>query len=159
MASTRPCGMFGIKLVSALHAAWPFFGRDGKPALMNFPDSLEGRRLAVATPIGHKSLVYLMNPVKRLWTAIEYIQWDSKISDVVKDGESAAIAQKAVERIQADNAHYARLWRCIRILASIDNPMKGPAFAFDFKEGEVMREITQGEYEEMYNAVPWTWSA
>jgi hypothetical protein len=151
--------MFGIKLVGPLHAAFPFFGREGKPALMTFPSSPEGRRLAANIPIGHKSLVYLMHPIKRFWTAIEYIRSDSKILDLLKDGEQAAIAQNALALMQVQNAHYARLWRCIRVLAWIDDPMKAPMFEFGFNEGDVMREISQQEYEEMYNAVPWTWTA
>src|SRR4051812_19934674 len=79
-------GMFGVKLVGAIHRAFEFFGRGGKPALMNFPDSPAGRRLAAAIPIGHKSLVYLMHPVQRFWTAIEYIKWDATVEDVLEDG-------------------------------------------------------------------------
>jgi hypothetical protein len=153
------CGMFGIRLVGPLHAAFPFFGREGSPALMNFPNSAEGRRLAANIPIGHKSLVYLMHPVKRFWTAIEYIRSDAGIVDLLKDGERAAIAQNAVALMQAHSAHYSRFWRCIRVLAWIDDPEKAPTPEFGFKEGDVMREISQTEYEEMYNAVPWTWTA
>src|SRR5262245_64575684 len=106
MVRTRPVGMYGIRLVGPAHAEFPFFGRDGKPALMNFPNSPEGRRLAAATPIGHKSLVYLMHPVKRFWTAIEYIRSDSKIPDLLNDGERAAISQNAVALMQAANPYY-----------------------------------------------------
>jgi hypothetical protein len=157
--SDAPLLNVGIRLVGPLHVAFPFFGREGKPALMNFPDSAEGRRLAVNIPVGHRSLVYLMHPVKRFWTAIEYIKSDSKSSDLLKDGEKAAINQKAVALMLAQNAHYSRFWRCIRVLAWIDDPMNAPTPEFGFKEGEVMREISQQEYEEMYNAVPWTWTA
>jgi hypothetical protein len=149
--------MFGIKLVGESHDAYPFFGRRGNPALMNFPDSHEGRKLAVGIPLGHKSLVYLMHPKSDSGIAIEYIQWDSKVTDLLKDGERAATAQGAVNLMRAVNARYSRFWRCIRILAEIDDPMKGPALELGFIEGEVMREISQREYEEWYRAVPWPW--
>src|SRR3954462_3805226 len=76
-AGTPTIGMFGIKLVGAIQPEFPFFGREGKPPLMNFPNSPEGRHVATAIPIGHRSLVYLMHPVKRFWAAIEYVKWDS----------------------------------------------------------------------------------
>ena len=39
-------------------------------------------------------------------------------------------------------------------------PHKGPTPDFGFNEGRgFSREISQQEYEEMYNAVPWTWTA
>jgi hypothetical protein len=157
MARIRPVGMFGIKLVGPAHAEFSFFGKDGKPALMNFPNSPEGRRLAIATPLGHKSLVYLIHPVMRFWTAIEYIRWDPNVSDLLEDGLRAATAQDAVALIEAQDAHYSRYWRCIRILASIDNPMNGAPLAYGFNKGEVMREISQREYDELYNSLPWSW--
>jgi hypothetical protein len=151
--------MFGIKLVGQHHAAFPFFGRDGKPALMNFPDSPDGKRLAAAIPIGHKSLVYLMHPVKRFWTAIEYIRWDPSEPDILKEGEKAAAAQNAIALVEAQNARFARYWRCIRILAWMADPMKAPTPEFSFNEGDIMREISQRYYEELYNAIPWSWTA
>src|SRR5262245_8068140 len=158
MVRTRPVGMFGIRLVGPAHAEFSFFGREGKPALMNFPNSPEGRRLAVATPIGHKSLVYLIHPVKRFWTAIEYIRWNPSVPDVLKEGMRAAAAQNAVALIETLNPHYSRYWRCIRILAWIDNPMNAPTPDFGFNEGDVMREISQQEYDELYNAILWSWT-
>jgi len=71
--NARTVGMFGIMLVGAIQPEFPFFGREGNPPLMNFPNSPEGRRIAVAIPVGHRSLVYLMHPVKRFWAAVEYI--------------------------------------------------------------------------------------
>ena len=159
MSDIHPAGMFGIKLVGPQHKAFPFFGREGKPALMNFPNSPEGKRLAAAIPIGHKSLVYLMHPVKHFWTAIEYIKWDHTIPDVLREGKKAATAQKAVALIGAVNARFSRYWRCIRVLAWIDDPMKAPTPELSFNEGEVMRELSQREYDEMYNAIPWSWTA
>src|SRR5262245_6778826 len=107
-------GMFGIKLVGAVQPEFAFFGRDGKPPLMNFPNSPEGRRVATAIPIGHRSLVYLMHPVKRFWSAVEYIKWDSNAKDVLDDGMRAAVAQGAVELMEVVNATYAKIWRCVR---------------------------------------------
>jgi hypothetical protein len=75
--------MFGIKLVGPVTPEFAFFGKEGKPTLMNFPDSPEGRRIAPGVPLGHRSLVYLMDPVKRFWAAIEYIRWNHEIQDVV----------------------------------------------------------------------------
>src|SRR5947209_2548254 len=84
MSDIHPAGMFGIKLVGPQHKAFPFFGREGKPALMNFPNSPEGKRLAAATPIGHKSLVYLIHPVRRFWPATEYIRGVPSAPDVLE---------------------------------------------------------------------------
>jgi len=111
-------GMFGIKLVGETHPTLGFFGIDGNPTLMNFPDNDKGRRLAALVPIGHKSLVYLMAPAKRIWAAIEYIKWDSKIADPLKEGMEAARAQGADTMMEAINSHYARVWRCVRVLRS-----------------------------------------
>jgi hypothetical protein len=149
--------MFGVKLVGHIQPAFPFFGRAGKPTVMNFPDSPEGRRLAAGIPVGHKSLVYLMHPVKRFWAAIEYIKWDSGVADVLDEGQRAAQAQNAVALMQVVNSRFAAVWRCVRMLAEIDDPARAPTPDFDFREGEVMREIREQEYEAMFEAVPWTW--
>src|SRR5687767_9315572 len=101
-------GMFGVKLVGPTHRAFPFCGRDGKPALMNFPDSPVGRRIAAEIPIGHKSLVYLMHPVQRFWAAIEYIKWDANVEDVLEEGRRAAVAQDAVIMMKAVNSKFAK---------------------------------------------------
>jgi hypothetical protein len=87
-------GMFGIKLVGATHREFSFFGTEGKPTLMNFPNTAEGRRIAANIPIGHKSLVYLMHPVKRFWSAIEYIKWDLGIENVLEEGMQAAVVKR-----------------------------------------------------------------
>src|SRR5438552_2876347 len=141
---SRACargGMFGIKLVGAVQPEFPFFRRDGKPALMNFPDSLEGRRIGASIPIGHRSLVYLMYPVKRFWAAIEYIKWDFSTEDVLVEGMRAAAAQDAVAMMEVVNPKFARIWRCVRVLALIDDPMKAPTPDFGFQEGDIMLEI------------------
>jgi hypothetical protein len=151
--------MFGIKLVGALHYAFPFFGRDGKPPLMNFPDSPEGRRVAAEVPIGHRSLVYLMHPVKRFKAAIEYVKWDSNIDDVLEEGSRAAATQNAVAMLEVFNSRFARIWRCVRVVALIDDPMQGPATDFGFQEGDIMLGISQQEYLEWFNALPWNWTA
>ena len=97
MSRLRPGeGLFGIKLVGAQHAAFPFCGRGGKPALMNFPDSPEGRRIAACIPVGHRSLVYLMHPVKRFWSAVEYIGWESGDDNLLVQGRRAPVQQNAV---------------------------------------------------------------
>ena len=160
MSHTRPGeGMFGVKLVGALHSAYSFFGRAGNPTVMNFPDSPEGRRIAAALPIGHRSLVYLMHPMKRIWAAIEYIKWDDGIDDVLKEGRRAAAAQGAVDLMRVQNSKFARYWRCVRVLAQIDDPASGPVPDFSFQEGEIMRDIEPHEYAELFNAVPWSWTA
>jgi hypothetical protein len=160
MALTRPNGgMFGVKLVGAVHPGFPFFGRAGNPAVMNFPSSREGRRIAAEVPIGHRSLVYLMSPVKRFWTAIEYIKWDPSIKDLLKEGARAAENQNAVALVEALNAKFARLWRCIRVLALIDDPTKAPTPDFGFQEGDIMFDVTQQDYSDMFNAIPWSWTA
>lgn len=87
-----------------------------------FPDSPKGRQLAARVPIGHQSLVYLMAPAKRIWAA-EYIKWDSSISDVLQEGARAAHAQGADTMMAAVNSHYAKVWRCIRVLAIIPTYM------------------------------------
>ena len=159
MSRTRPDGgMFGIKLVGAVHPEFPFCGRDGKPTLMNFPDSLEGRRIATSIPIGHKSLVYLMHPVKHFWAAIEYIKWDPNIDDVLEEGTRAAAAQGAVALMEVLNSKFARIWRCVRVVALIDNPMNAPTPDFGFQEGDIMFDIGQQEYSDMFDAIPWTWT-
>src|SRR5438552_3067028 len=118
MSRTYPSGgMFGIKLVGHIQPEFPFFGRDAKPTLMNFPDSPEGRRIAESIPIGHRSLVYLMAPVKRFWSAIEYIKYDFNIEDVLEEGRQAAVDQKAVAMMEVLNSRFARIWRCVRIVA------------------------------------------
>lgn len=157
---SRPgSGMFGIKLAGARHPEFDFFGRQGAPTLMNFPDSPEGRRIAASIPIGNKSLVYLMHPVKHFWSAIEYVKWDCGVSNVLDEGTRAAVAQRAVIMMEAVNASYARIWRCVRLLAIIDDPMNAPTPDFAFREGEVMRDISQQEYCELFNAIPWSWTA
>jgi len=153
-----PIGMFGIKLVGEAHTAFRFFGRAGRPALMNFPDSPPGRRIAADIPIGHRSLVYVMHPIRRFWTAIEYIKWDPTINDVLTEGWQAAAAQGADAMMEAFNSHYAKLWRCIRILALMKDPQLAPTPDFGFQEGDIMREISEGEYFDMFNAIPWTWT-
>jgi hypothetical protein len=150
-------GMFSVKLVGPSHREFPFFGRAGNPALMNFPDSPQGRRTATEIPIGHRSLVYLMHPVQRFWTAVEYIEWGNSTECVLDAGRRAAAAQGAVSLIEAHSPKFAKLWRCIRILAQIDDPMNAPTPDFGFQEGEVMRVIEQQEYWELFNAVSWTW--
>src|SRR4051794_14031207 len=120
------CGMFGIKLAGDAQRAFRFLGKDGKPPLLNFPDNPEGRRVATGIPIGHKSLVYLMQPVMRTWAAIEYIKWDVSISDVLEEGTRGAIAQNAIAMMEAYNAKFAKVWRCIRFLAVIDDLTKSP---------------------------------
>ena len=159
MSRTAPgvC-MFGIKLVGHNFPSFSFHGRGGKPTLMNFPDSPEGRRIAADIPIGHKSLVYLMAPVKRFCSAIEYIKWDANIGDVLEDGARAADAQGAIAMIKVVNSRFAKNWRCVRVVAWIDNPIMAPTPDFGFKEGDIMREITQREYIEMFNGIPWTWT-
>jgi hypothetical protein len=152
-------GPFSVKLVGAHHFAFPFCGVEGNPALMNFPDSPEGRRLVAAVPLGHRALVYLMHPVMRFGAAIEYIKWDDAIEDVLKEGQRAAVAQGAVAMLEALNPRFAKLWRCIRILALIDDPRNALTPDFDFHEGDVMPEISEQEYREWYDAIPWTWTA
>ena len=156
--TARRIGMFGIKLVGAQTPEFPFFGTEGSPTLMCFPDSREGRRIAAAIPIGHRSLVYLMHPVMRFWSAIEYIKWNSKIANVLEDGRQAAVAQKAVAMMEVVNPIFAKVWRCVRVLAVINNPMNAPTPDFGFHEGEVMREISEQEFFEMFDAVPWSWT-
>jgi hypothetical protein len=150
--------MFGIKLVGHIHPAFPFFGRDGKPTLMNFPDSPEGRRIAAGIPIGHRSLVYLMHPIKRFWAAIEYIKWDCNVEDVLEEGTRAAVAQNAVAMIEVINSRFAKIWRCVRVLAWIDDPRNAPTPDFGFQEGDIMFDIGQHEYFDMFNAIPWGWT-
>lgn len=144
-------GMFGIKLVGHEAPQLPFYGRDANPPLMNFPDSLVGRRLAEGIPVGHRSLVYLMAPAKRFWTAIEYIKGD------LEDGMRAAVAQGAFAFMEVYNSHFARIWRCVRILAQIDDPKDAPTPEFGFREGEIMRYITEQEFNSYFNDIDWSW--
>jgi hypothetical protein len=160
MSRTRANGgMFGIKLVGAAHFDLPTFGRAGNPSLMNFPDSAEGKRCASIAPVGHKSLVYLMAPVKRFWGAVEYIKWNPAIGDVLEEGRQAATSQNALAIMAVLNPHFAKVWRCIRVVAMIKDPMQAPTPDFGFKEGDVMFDIEQQEYLEMFNAIPWNWTA
>src|SRR5262249_2898160 len=110
-------------------------------------------------PIGHKSLVYLMHPVRRFWAAIEYIRWDAKVADVLEDGLRAAQAQDAVVLMEAVNARFAKGWRRVRAVAEIDDRTRAPTPDFGFQEGEILREVTQHDYEAMFHAIPWTWRA
>src|SRR5262249_29157682 len=148
---------FSIKLVGAVQPEFPFFRRDAKPALMNFPDTPQGRRIATSIPIGHKSLVYLMHPVKRFWAAVEYIRWDPNSEDVLEDGLRAAEGQNAVALMDAHNAKFAKVWRCVRQLAYIDNPMNAPTPDFGFQQGDIIHDLDESEYLDMFNAVPWSW--
>jgi hypothetical protein len=124
---------------------------------MNFPDNPEGRRVAASIPIGHKSLVYLMHPVKRIWAAIEYIKWDVCIADVLEEGMRAAVAQGAVAMMEAHSAKFAKVWRCIRFLAVIDDCAKSPPIGRTFQQGNIMVEIEPQDFYEMFKAVPWSW--
>jgi hypothetical protein len=151
--------MFGIKLVKPNYREYAFFGRHGSPALMNFPDSPEGRRIATSIPIGHRSLVYLMHPVMRFCAAIEYIKWDSNIADVLEEGRLAAVPQNAVVLMEVLNRRFAKLWRCVRVLALIDDPLNAPTPDFGFQEGDIMFDIESHEYLDMFNAIPWTWTS
>jgi hypothetical protein len=150
--------MFSIKLVGAVQPEYPFFRREGKPTLMNFPDSPEGRRIAATIPIGHRSLVYLMHPVKRFWAAIEYIRWDPNCADVLQDGRQAAERQNAVALMEVLNPRFAKVWRCVRQLACIDDPRKAPTPDFGFHQGDIIRDIEESEYLDMFNAIPWSWT-
>jgi hypothetical protein len=151
--------MFGIKLVGAPHFDWPFLRREGKPPLMNFPNSSAGRRTAAAIPIGHQSLVYIMHPVQRLKASIEYVKWDPASDDVLEEGARAAAQQGAVALMEAHSPWFARVWRCIRVLAWIDDERMAPTPDFGFHEGEIMRDIPQQEYSELFNAIPWSWTS
>jgi len=151
--------MFGIKLVGATHFDLPAFGREGNPSLMNFPDSAEGKRCASIVPIGHKSLVYLMAPIKRFWGVVEYIKWNHAIDNVLEEGRRAAVDQNARAIMEVLYPHFARVWRCVRIVATIKDPMQAPTPDFGFKEGDVMFDIEPQEYLEMFNEVPWSWRA
>jgi hypothetical protein len=153
------CGLFGIKLVGEIHPQFPFFGRAGTPAVMNFPNTHEGRQIAASVPIGHRSLVYLMHPVMRFWAAIEYIRGNPDISDVLEDGRQAAAAQNADAILEAVNPRFARVWRCIRVVAVIDDPMQAPTPNFGFQQGEIMRDISEQEYLDLYNEIPWSWES
>jgi hypothetical protein len=150
--------MFGIKLVGERHPQFPFFGREGKPGIMNFPDSAEGRRIAASIPIGHRSLLYLMHPIKRFWAAVEYIKWNSGIADVLEEGRQAAVAQNAIALFEVLNPRFAKVWRCIRVVAIIDDPMEAPTPDLGFQEGDIMRDISEHESLEMFNAIPWSWT-
>src|SRR5262249_7438144 len=135
-------GMFSIKLVGDVTPQFPFFRRDGKPPLMVFPDSAEGRQAAAGIPIGHKSLVYLMYPVKRIWAAVEYIKWDPSISDFLEEGTLAASSQNAVAMMEVYNARFSKVWRCVRFLAVIDDVAKSPPLDLSFHQGDIMVEIS-----------------
>jgi hypothetical protein len=148
---------FSIKLVGGGKPSISACTRAGKPSVMNFPDSREGQRVAASIPIGHRSLVYLMAPTKRIWAAIEYIRCDTEMTDMVRAGRHAAETQNAVALMQVLAPHYANIWRCIRFLAEIDRPEDGPAIDYDFHQGEVNREISQQEYNDLFNSIPWTW--
>jgi hypothetical protein len=161
-------GMFGLKLVSHYHFKFDFFNRNGKPALMNFPDSPEGRRIAPLVRIGHRSLVYLMTPraedgvpdplgmSKHIGAAIEYVHENPKLN-LLDDGMEAANKQKAVAYHETMGfAHWARLFRCIRIVAWIDDPRNGPIQDFQFSKGDTMFDITKEYYDELYNQIPST---
>jgi hypothetical protein len=160
MILTRPNGgMFGIKLVGDGYQAWRFHNREGTPPLMNFPDGRAGRRIAASIPIGHRSLVYLMHPTKRLCAAIEYVS-DPKTVDVLKQGKQAAIAQNAVAQIEAYGyPHFSKIWRCVRIVAWIDDPNNAPTPDFEFHQGDVMFDIDENEYLNLFTEIPWTWKA
>jgi hypothetical protein len=151
--------MFGLKLVGPTHFDQPVFGRDGKPSLMNFPDSVEGKRCASVVLIGHRSLVYLMAPIKRFWGAVEYIKWNPEIDDVLEEGRRAAANQNVAAIMEVLNPRFSRVWRCIRVVAMINDPTQAPTPDFPFKKGDVMFDIEQREYLEMFNAVPWSWTA
>jgi hypothetical protein len=76
---------------------------------MVFPDSSKGRQVAAAIPIGHRSLVYLMYPIRRIWAAVEYIKCDPSVSDLLEEGNRAAISQNAVAVMEAHNEKFSRI--------------------------------------------------
>jgi hypothetical protein len=59
--------------------------------------------------------------------------------------------------MEAYNAKFAKVWRCIRFLAVIDDPMKSPPPGLDFHQGDIMVEISERQYYDMFNAIPWSW--
>lgn len=152
-------GKFGIKLVGHDFPEYPFFRKDTNPALMCFPDSEMGRHVASVIPIGHRSLVYLMAPVKRIWAAVEYIKTDPIRESVLDEGRRAAIKHGAIKILKVVAPHYASYFRCVRFVAEIEDPANVPTPDFGFSQGDVGFDIDEADYLELYNAKPWTWTA
>jgi len=121
MSPTSPgIGMYSIKLVGHVQPHFPALTQAGQPALMNFPDSPDGHYFAANIPIGHKSLVYLMAPMMRIWAAVEYVKCGDTSLSLLEQGRQAAEAQpNIIAQMRALAPQYASLWRCIRFLASI----------------------------------------
>jgi hypothetical protein len=156
-----PDSMFGIKLVSDYHFSFPYFGLCGNPAVMNFPDSREGREIATVLPVGHRALVYLMAPKKCFGAAIEFIQLNQTTGDLLDDGMQAARAQDAIRLHEAVYPHWAKWWRCTRVIAWKENPTNVPGNAptpdFHFQKGDDMFDISERCYSILFNAICWNW--
>jgi hypothetical protein len=56
------------------------------------------------------------------------------------------------------NPHYAKIWRCVRVVALIDDPRKAPTPDFGFKQGDIMFDIEHRDYLDFFDAVPWSWT-
>jgi hypothetical protein len=59
--------------------------------------------------------------------------------------------------MEALNPHFSRIWRCVRVLAFINDPFQAPTPDFGFQKGDTMFDIEPREYFDMFNAIPWSW--
>ncbi|MBC8107536.1 MAG: hypothetical protein H7Z14_13165 [Anaerolineae bacterium] len=149
-------GMFSIKLIHPDHLNYAFLtgdfdGSDGRLPLMNFSGEGRGPATAANLPVGHRSLVYVVQHQKFIW-AIEYI-------GTLEDGERAAAAHGITPN---DFTTKWRLYRPIRFLARVDldhAPTAEEIFkktGINFKANSfTLKYISAGEYQTIYDAIDW----
>lgn len=149
---------YGIKLIWPTHLfpVIPYFVRglgDDLPALMNFKNDPNGRKLADGLPIGHRCLVYV--------TEVQLFIWVIEFTGTVTDGE---VARKR-HGIPPTRHQPFTVYRPIRFVAKVEPWDKGAPRAsvcaksgvdFSPTQGDSHVDLTEDQYNRMFNAIPWT---
>lgn len=148
--------LYSIKLIHPNHLKYPYFtedfdGQDGRLPLMNFSAEGNGPSIATNLPIGHRSLVYVIQHQKFIW-AIEYI-------GTLEAGRKAALAHGVEPN---DITTKWSLFRPIRFLARVsleaaptaDDIYKRTGIKFT-ANAFTLKYISAGEYQTIYDAIDW----
>lgn len=153
-------GMYSIKLIHPDHLKCPYFtddfdGGGGRWPLMNFTSDGNGPAVAARVPIGHRALVYVIHLQKFIW-AIEYI-------GTLAQGQQAA---KAHGGLDDQLPKWRELLLPIRFLAKVDVEAAPSAADIYVSTGirftpnqYTMKYISAAEYEAIFNAITWQWTA
>lgn len=153
--------LYGIKTIYPDHLGWkhltsPREDSGNLTTLMNFPDNDKGRAVAMNIPDRHRALVYVTQPVGGFLWAIRFM-------GSLADGAAAAKGQS----LQGSEHERHNVYRLIKIIARIDDPKRAPTpdalatkSGFCFKPNQsTLRYIARDDYDRMFEAIPWDWSA